>query len=97
MRLDGKVALITGGGTGIGTAIAERFVGEGAKVCISGRRQSMLEKVAQSLPSGMVSVCAGDVTDFADCQRMVNRTIAFGGTIDVLINNAAIEIGRAHV
>ena len=95
MRLRGKVALITGGGTGIGTAIAERFVGEGAKVCISGRRQSMLEKVAQSLPSGTVSVCAGDVTDFADCERMVNSTIALGGKIDVLINNAAIDPGGA--
>ncbi len=95
MRLRGKVALITGGGTGIGTAIAERFVVEGAKVCISGRRQSMLEKVAQSLPSGTVSVCAGDVTDFADCERMVNSTIALGGKIDVLINNAAIDPGGA--
>jgi meso-butanediol dehydrogenase / (S,S)-butanediol dehydrogenase / diacetyl reductase len=95
MRLDGKVALITGGGTGIGTAIAERFVEEGAKVCISGRRQSMLEKVAQSLPSDMVSICAGDVTSFEDCERMVESTLALGGKIDVLVNNAAIDPGGA--
>jgi meso-butanediol dehydrogenase/(S,S)-butanediol dehydrogenase/diacetyl reductase len=95
MRLDGKVALITGGGTGIGTAIADRFVEEGAKVCISGRRQSKLENVAKSLPQGMVAVCAGDVTKFEDCERMVNTTVSFGGKIDVLINNAAIDPGGA--
>lgn len=53
MKLKGKVALITGGGTGIGTAIAERFVAEGAKVCITGRRQEMLNKVAQTLTQGV--------------------------------------------
>jgi meso-butanediol dehydrogenase/(S,S)-butanediol dehydrogenase/diacetyl reductase len=95
MRLDGKVALITGGGTGIGAAIAERFVSEGAKVCITGRRKSLLEKVAQSLPSGAVTVCAGDVTKFEDCERMAQTAISFGGKIDVLINNAAIDPGGA--
>ena len=95
MRLDGKVALITGGGTGIGTAIAERFVAEGAKVCISGRRPSMLEKVAKSLPPGTVSTCAGDITKFEDCERMVNAAISLGGKINVLVNNAAIDPGGA--
>lgn len=95
MRLDGKVALITGGGTGIGSAIAERFTAEGAKVCISGRRKSLLDKVAQSLPPGTVAVSPGDVTRFEDCERMVNDTISFGGKIDVLINNAAIDPGGA--
>jgi len=93
MRLDGKVALITGGGTGIGTAIAERFVKEGAKVCISGRRRSVLDKVAQSQTPGTVCVCPGDVTRLEDCERMVDTTISFGGKIDVLINNAAIDPG----
>lgn len=95
MKLAGKVALITGGGTGIGTAIAERFVAEGAKVCISGRRQAMLDKVAQSLPAGTVCTCAGDVTKFEDCERMVNATVTLGGKIDVLVNNAAIDPGGA--
>lgn len=95
MKLDGKVALITGGGTGIGTAIAARFVKEGAKVCISGRRQSMLDNAVRSLPKGTVSTCAGDVTKFEDCKRMVETALSFGGKIDVLINNAAIDPGGA--
>jgi len=52
MKLDGKVALITGGGSGIGAAIARRFVADGAKVCITGRRKDVLEKAVASLPSG---------------------------------------------
>ena len=91
MNLEGKVALVTGGGTGIGTAIAERFVADGAKVCITGRRQEMLEKVAQSLPSGSVVTCPGDVSKEEDVKRMVDTTLKFGGKINVLVNNAAIN------
>ena len=93
MKLDGKVALITGGGTGIGTAIAERFVAEGAKVCITGRRQEMLDKVARSLPTGMVTTCAGDVSKYEDAVRMSEVTLRFGGKLDVLVNNAGIDPG----
>jgi meso-butanediol dehydrogenase/(S,S)-butanediol dehydrogenase/diacetyl reductase len=91
MNLKGKVALITGGGTGIGTAIAERFVADGAKVCITGRRKEMLEKVAESLPSGTVVICAGDVSKEEDVKRMVETTVKFGGKVNVLVNNAAIN------
>jgi meso-butanediol dehydrogenase/(S,S)-butanediol dehydrogenase/diacetyl reductase len=48
MKLQGKTALITGGGSGIGAAIARRFVTEGAKICITGRRREKLEQVAMS-------------------------------------------------
>jgi meso-butanediol dehydrogenase/(S,S)-butanediol dehydrogenase/diacetyl reductase len=91
MHLEGKVALITGGGTGIGAEIARRYVADGAKVCISGRRQEKLDKVAGSLPAGSVTTCSGDVTDLDDVKRMVETTVAFGGRIDVLVNNAGID------
>ena len=91
MKLQGKIALVTGGGTGIGAAIAERFVNEGAKVCISGRRREMLEKVSASLPSGAVEICPGDTSNEEDADRMVKTTLAFGGRLDVLVNNAAIS------
>ena len=91
MNLKGKVALVTGGGSGIGTAIAERFVGDGAKICITGRRKEMLDKVAESLPSGSVVICQGDVSKEEDVKRMVETTMKFGGKLDVLVNNAGIN------
>ncbi|MBI5585001.1 MAG: SDR family oxidoreductase [Deltaproteobacteria bacterium] len=93
MNLERKVALITGGGQGIGAAVARRFVADGARVCISGRSLDKLEQVARSLPSERVSVCAGDVSDYGDARRMVDQTLAFGGRIDVLVNNAGIDPG----
>lgn len=92
MKLEGKVALVTGGGTGIGAAIVKRFVEEGAKVCIAARRQEMLDQVAQSLPSGTVETCAGDVSKSEDAERMVATTVKFGGKLDVLVNNAATSV-----
>ncbi len=91
MNLKGKTALITGGGTGIGAAIARRFVAEGMKVCITGRRQEILEKVAETLPVQSVLINAGDVTSFEDATRMVEKTLTFNGKIDVLVNNAGTD------
>lgn len=89
MKLDGKVALITGGGSGIGEAIARRFVADGAKVCIAGRRKEFLEKVASSLPQESAATCAGDVSCYEDVERMVQTTLDLGGRLNVLVNNAA--------
>lgn len=91
MKLEGKVALITGGGTGIGAAIARRFVEEGAKVCITGRRKEPLEKVAQTLKADSAIICQGDIAKFEDAQRMVETTVKFGGKLNVLVNNAGID------
>ena len=91
MKLEGKVALVTGGGTGIGAAITERFVAEGAKVCISGRRREVLEGMVKKLPPGSAAMCPGDTSKDADVTAMIEATVAFGGGIDVLVNNAAVN------
>jgi meso-butanediol dehydrogenase/(S,S)-butanediol dehydrogenase/diacetyl reductase len=91
MKLSGKIALITGGGTGIGAATARRFVEEGAKVCITGRRRDKLEQTAESLPIGAVLICPGDVTNYEDIRRIVAMALEFGGKLDILVNNAAID------
>jgi meso-butanediol dehydrogenase/(S,S)-butanediol dehydrogenase/diacetyl reductase len=97
MRLDGKVALITGAGTGIGAAIADRFVADGARICITGRRQQVLDEMAQRLPAGTVVTCAGDVTRLADVNRMVETALCFSGKLDIVVNNAAIDPGGTTV
>jgi meso-butanediol dehydrogenase / (S,S)-butanediol dehydrogenase / diacetyl reductase len=91
MKLEGKVALITGGGSGIGAAIAGRFVNDGAKVCIAGRRKEVLEEIASSLPADSVAICPGDVSRFEDVERMVEATLKLGGRLNVLVNNAASD------
>jgi meso-butanediol dehydrogenase/(S,S)-butanediol dehydrogenase/diacetyl reductase len=92
MDLKGKTALITGGGAGLGLAITKRFVKDGAKVCISGRRREKLEETANALPKGSVLTCPGDVSKEADVKRMVEKTLEFNGKIDVLVNNAAHDV-----
>ncbi len=91
MRLDGKVALITGGGSGIGAAVAERFVADGARVCVTGRRPEVLDELVRSLPSGSAVACQGDVSNLEDAQRMVETALSFGGKLDILVNNAGID------
>jgi NAD(P)-dependent dehydrogenase (short-subunit alcohol dehydrogenase family) len=92
MKLEGRVALVTGGGTGIGAAITERFVTEGAKVCITGRRREKLEHEAARMPKESVVVCPGDVSNPDDVKRMVSAAAVLGGRIDILVNNAASDV-----
>jgi len=92
MDLKGKVALVTGGGRGLGTAIVRRFVKDGARVCISGRKRETLENFAKTLPKGSVAVCPGDVSKDEDAKHMVEETVKFGGRLDILVNNAAHDV-----
>jgi len=89
--LKGKVAIVTGGGTGIGEAVTRRFVTCGARVCITGRREEMLNRVAKSLPEGSVKTCPGDVSNEKDVERILKMALSFEGGLHVLVNNAAID------
>lgn len=91
--VNNKMVLVTGGGAGIGAAIAERFVEKGAKVCITGRRKEPIEAMLDKLPSGSATLCVGDVSKVEDAERMVRTALEFGGRLDVLVNNAGISIG----
>ncbi|MDR3149863.1 MAG: SDR family oxidoreductase [Oscillospiraceae bacterium] len=90
-KLQGKVALITGGGSGIGQSIAKRYTEEGAKVVITGRRVEALKGTVDLCPAGTCLPFAGDVMKPEDCEAMIKATVEFGGKIDVLVNNAGID------
>jgi NAD(P)-dependent dehydrogenase (short-subunit alcohol dehydrogenase family) len=85
--LEGKVAVITGGNSGIGLATAKRFVDEGAHVVITGRREKELQEAAASI-GGNVTTVAGDVTRLEDLDRLYSVVKEKFGHIDVLFANA---------
>ncbi|MDR0520101.1 MAG: SDR family oxidoreductase [Clostridiales Family XIII bacterium] len=90
-RLDGKVALITGGGVGIGAAIAKGFIAEGAKVLITGRREEKLKEFADTQPEGSIAYFAGNIRDPKEAEAMVETTVGKFGKLNVLVNNAGID------
>ena len=92
MRLKGKVALITGGTSGIGSATAIRFAGEGAKIAITGRNLERGEQVVQEIGAngGDAMFISSDVRLSADCRDAVDKTLERFGRIDVLFNNAGV-------
>ena len=86
--LDGRVALVTGGGTGLGRAAARELVAlRRARWCIAGRREEVLDAAAAELGAGCVIV-AGDVRDADDAERIVDAALERHGRLDVLVNNA---------
>jgi len=87
-RFEGKVALITGGGTGIGAATARRLAAEGARVTLAGRRKQLLEEVATGLDAESAMVVAGDAASTVDANAMVRQTVDRFGRLDVLVANA---------
>jgi NAD(P)-dependent dehydrogenase (short-subunit alcohol dehydrogenase family) len=96
MKLKGKTAIITGGGTGIGRATAILFAKEGAKVIIVGRRLKPLTETIELIHSegGEGSYFTGDVSKTEDVQNIVRETIKSNGKIDILFNNAAVYTGN---
>ncbi len=95
MRLAGKVALVTGGGSGIGRGIAIRFAEEGADVAIADLNRAAAESVANEIGhfEGRSLAIEADVTSQANCERMVQETVAAMGKLDCFVANAGI--GRA--
>ena len=89
-----KVVIITGGSSGIGKALAERFGEEGSKVVITGRRKEQLEVAAANLKEKRIDVLpiVADASVETDCARVVNTAVETYGRIDVLINNAGISM-----
>ncbi len=88
----GKVAIVTGGGAGIGFAVARAFAREGARVAVAGRRRDLLEHAAAAIAevSGAeVLAVAADVAEPADCERIVAAAAERFGAPDILVNNAA--------
>ena len=85
--LDGKVAIVTGGTSGIGEGIAELFVGEGAKVVVAARRQDEGAALEKRLGVRFVRT---DVANEADVKAMIDQTVAAFGRVDCLVNNAAL-------
>lgn len=87
-RFDGRVALVTGAGSGIGEAIARRFSREGAHVVMIDRDEDGLRRVARDLPPDRTAWQVRDVGDEADARSAVDEVLSATGRIDVLVNNA---------
>lgn len=89
--LDGMVVVVTGGGTGLGRGMAEHCLRLGAKVCITSRKQEVLDKTAQEMMAngGEVLTVVCDVRDAAQVDKLRDAVIARFGKVDALINNAA--------
>ena len=98
-RLDGKVALVTGGGSGIGRQTSIRFAEEGARVAVADLRGDAAEETAAGIRAGgaHATACTMDVTRSADVAAGVQAAIDEFGGVDVVVNNAGITItGAAH-
>jgi len=92
-EFSGKAAIVTGGGTGVGFAVARAFAREGANVAIAGRREATLTHAAaliEEQSGAPVLVIPADVANPVDCERIVARTIERFGAVEILVNNAAL-------
>ena len=94
-RLEGKVAIVTGGGGGIGSAVARRFVSEGAKVAIADLFEDSARAAAEPLGEAALAV-QFDAADPSSIEAMVEKTAAHFGGLDILHNNAAMTDPAKH-
>lgn len=88
LRLDGKVALVTGGSRGIGLGIAKAFAGAGAKVMISSRKADACQAAAEEI-GALADFEAGHAGKVEDAERVIDATLTRLGGLDILVNNAA--------
>lgn len=91
-RLENKVAVITGGNSGVGACAAELFAAEGAKVVISARRKEALDAVAEKIRAagGEVLAVPCDISSSEQSAKLIEAAVAAYGTVDVLVNNAGV-------
>ena len=96
MRLAGKVALVTGAGGGLGTAIAKRFAGEGALLLCADRDAARAEATASAITKfgGTAHAMRADVADPIQCEAQVTETVRRFGRIDIAVNNAGIALHK---
>ena len=99
MKLADKVAIITGGNSGIGEATAELFSSEGARVCIMGRNEKRCQDVVAKInkAGGQAIYAVADVRFADDCRKTVEATIEAFGKVDILLNNAGVYFAENTV
>ena len=97
MRFKDKIVLVTGGGTGIGRAIALSFAKEGARVAVSGRREAPLQETVAAMEGGEGMALVADVSLGDDVKKMVQRIVSVWGRLDILVNNAATIVSRTNL
>src|SRR5438552_3404282 len=97
-RLQGKTALVTGGGSGIGLAVARGLLDEGARVAITGRNEAKLRRAADSLHGGdRLYAHAADVASPEQVQTLVQRVTERFGPVDILVNNAGMNVKQRAI
>src|ERR1700723_545721 len=101
-KLEGKIAVVTGGTSGIGLATAKRFVAEGAYVFITGRRQAELDKAKAEIGKNVTAV-QGDVTKLSDLDKLYATVKSEKGVVDIVLANAGFiehaqifDLSEAH-